>query len=143
MNTLVEEDQTTRHDRDASPQPITVNVTPIFGNGSICEIAAGDPASHSFVHGGLINLHGNSSFEVTWQLQSGTPAGLQFDTGNPIWSSQTQCPGSACNDPQINLDSCTSTTLVTTVTPQQPANAVHVSLGWSNGVRFDPIIINN
>ena len=142
MSTLVEEGLARRHDRDA-PQPVIVNVTPIFGNGSICEIVAGDPASHSFVHGGLINLHGNSSFEVTWQVQSGTPAGLQFDTSNPIWSSQAGCPSGECNDAQISLDSCTATTLVTTVTPQQPSNAVHVSLGWSNGVRFDPIIINN
>lgn len=141
MSTLAEEGLTMRN--DDSPQPVIVNVTPVFGDGSICEIVAGDPASHSFVHGGIIHLRGNSSFEVTWQVQPGTPAGLQFDTSNPIWSSQTECPASACKDAQISLDSCTATTLITTVTPEPPSNAVHVSLGWSNGVRFDPIIINN
>jgi hypothetical protein len=88
-------------------------------------------------------LHGNPSFQVTWQLLPGDPASLEFDGKNPIWSSQSGCPNGACQDPQIGLVSCTPTTLVINVDPTPPANAVHVSLGWSNGNRWDPIIINN
>jgi len=143
MTTLLHQDQVMREDQQAMAQPVTVNVTPIFGGGSVCEIDAGDGPSHSFVHGGIINLHGNTSFTVTWQLVQGNPAGMAFDTNNPIWSSQAGCPTGSCEDAQIAVASCNASTLVTTVTPQQPPNAVHVSLGWANGSRFDPIIVNN
>jgi hypothetical protein len=143
MTTLVHDNQAAKSDPTATAQPVTVNVTPIFGDGTICEIEAGNGPSHSFVHGGLIKLHGNPSFQVTWQLLPGDPASLEFDGKNPIWSSQSGCPNGACQDPQIGLVSCTPTTLVINVDPTPPANAVHVSLGWSNGNRWDPIIINN
>lgn len=143
MTTLLDEHQRTRGEGNTMPQPVTVNITPVFGNGTICEIDPGDGPSHSFVHGGVIHLQGNSQYDVTWQLQPGTPAGLQFDTSNPVWSSQAQCPSGSCQDGQIAPVSCTATTLQTTVTPSSPPNAVHISLGWSNGERFDPIIINH
>jgi hypothetical protein len=143
MTILVHEGQDTRGDPKAMPQPVTVDVTPVFGDGGICEIDAGDGPSHSFVHGGIINLHGNSAFTVTWELQPGNSAGLAFDTSNPIWSSQDGCPSEPCNDLQITVVSCTADTLVTTITPLDPPNAVHVSLGWANGNRFDPIVINH
>ena len=143
MDTILATDRTSRKGQTEMPQAVSVDVTPVFGNGTVCQIDAGDGPSHSFVRGGVINLHGNPSFQVTWQLQPGTPAGLQFDTSNPIWSDQSACPSSSCQDSQISVVSCTATTLVTNVDPSPPANAVHVSLGWSNGERFDPIIINN
>ena len=143
MTTVLSEDKATRKDQKTAAQNVTVNVTPVFGNGTICEIDPGDGPSHAFVRGGIINLHGNPSFQVTWQLQPGDPpVALQFDTDNPVWSSQAGCPTGSCQDPQISVGSCTPTTLVTNVDPQPPENAVHVSLGWSNGNRFDPIIIN-
>jgi hypothetical protein len=142
MHTTLDDDQDAKKNVGV-PQGVTVDVTPIFGNGTVCQIDAGDGPSHSFVHGGVINLHGNPSFDVTWQLQPGDSPGLGFDTANPIWSSQAGCPSGSCQDAQITVQSCSGTTLITTITPQRPPNAVHVSLGWSNGNRFDPIIINN
>lgn len=143
MQTTIEADQASRKDQTAMPQGVAVDVTPVFGNGSVCQIDPGDGPSHAFVHGGIINLHGNPSYQVTWQLQQGNSPGLQFDTSNPIWSDQSGCPSGACQDSQISVVSCNATTLVTNVDPAPPQNAVHVSLGFSNGTRFDPIIINN
>jgi hypothetical protein len=138
---MLHEPQGQGEDQQAMPQPVTVNVKPVFGT-TVCEIDAGDGPSHSFVHGGVISLHGNSSFNVTWQLVQ-SPTGMAFDTANPVWSSQSGCPNSFCQDAQISVVSCNTNTLVTTVTPQRPPNAVHVSLGWADGSRFDPIIVNN
>lgn len=143
MNTLLHEDRSTRKEGDLMRQGVTVDVTPVFDDGTVCEIVAGDGPSHAFVHGGIINLHGNSEFEVTWNLQPGDSPGLAFDSKDPIWSSQEGCPGGSCNDPQFTVESCGGTKLVTKVKPAKPKNAVHVSLGWSNGKRFDPIVINN
>ncbi|HET7032307.1 MAG TPA: hypothetical protein VFJ48_04220 [Casimicrobiaceae bacterium] len=141
MTILLREDKAGEKDKGVMVQDVFVNVTPVFGDGAVCEITAGDGPSHAFVHGGVINLRGNSQFQVTWQLQSA--GNLEFDRGEPLWSSQAQCPADVCHDDQFAVTSCTGTTLVTLVTPKKPPNAVHVSLGWSNGNRFDPIIINN
>lgn len=123
-------------------QSVEVDVTPVFGNGSVCEIEPGNGPSHAFVKGGIIRLRGNPSFQVAFQLQPGDPADLQFDTSDPIWSLKSQCPGSSCKDPQVTIVSCTPTVLTVDVDPEPQQNDVHVSLGFSNGVRCDPIIIN-
>lgn len=117
---------------------IAVDVTPVFGNGTVCEIDPADGPSHAFVKGGVIKLHGNPAYSVMFDL----PAGYQWDQNDPIWCSQAGCPTGSSNDSQVTVQSCTPTTLTINVDPQPPTNAVHVSLGFSNGVRFDPIIIN-
>lgn len=128
------------------PKTVLVNVTPVIPDGTACEIDPGNGASNAFVHGGVIKLHGNPSFQVEFQLQAGEAPGLKFNTSDPvngpIWSSKSQCPTSACQDSQISVVSCTDDTLVINVDPAPPKNAVHVSLNWSTGARFDPIIVN-
>lgn len=143
MQTILDAERTTERGKVEVAQDVIVNVTPAFGDGTVCEIEAGNGPSHAFVHGGIINLRGNPSFQVTWSLQPGNSPSLQFDCSNPIWSSQAGCPGSVSQDPQISIVNCTGTTLVTNIDPAPPSNAVHVSLGFTNGNRFDPIIINN
>lgn len=123
-------------------QNVSIDVTPVFGDGTVCEIDPGDGPSHSSVKGGVIKLHGNPAYQLVFQLKPRDPADLQFDTGDPIWSSQDGCPTGYCKDSQLSVVDCTSTTLTVNVDPDPHRNAVHVSLNWSNDQRFDPIIIN-
>jgi hypothetical protein len=145
MATVLDEDQVKGKQGQETVQPVTVDVTPMFGDGTICGIDPGDGPSHSFIHGGIIRLKGNPSFQVTFLLPTNPAPAFQFDRTNPIWSSQEGCPNGACQDDQISNPSVDSTGMALTidVDPNPDANAVHVSLGWSNGNRFDPIIINN
>lgn len=146
MTILLHEHQDTRGGPKAMPQPVTVDLEPADppGDGTICGISPGDGPSHAFVHGGLIWLRVQASYQITFALPENPPPAFRFDANNPIWSSQAGCPNGACQDGQIMnpVVDPTGMSLTIDVTPNGN-NAVHISLGWNNGKRFDPIVINN
>ena len=119
---------------------IDVDVTPVMPKGSVCEIDARPGTAARFVKGGVIKLpSGQAPYEINFHLGGG----LQFDTTNPIWCG-ANCPAGPTNDPQISNPRVdpTGTILTVDANPAGPKNAVHYSLGFSGGGRFDPIIVN-
>lgn len=119
---------------------VDVALKPVFGNGAVCEVRAANNGSRRYVRGGVVKLRGSPSYDVNFQL----PAGYQFDRNHPIWSSKQGCPSGIIHDGQITnpVVDASGTILTVQVDPQNAPNAVHVSLGFNNGVRCDPIIIN-
>jgi hypothetical protein len=143
MSILLDEKHETRRDPKAMPQPVLVNIDPAVPDGTVCGIDPGNGPSHAFVHGGLIWLRRQSTYRVTFQLPD-YPEFL-FDPNDPIWSDQGGCPDNPCQDEQIQNPVVDENGLRLTVDviPDGSQNAVHISLGWDNGNRFDPIVINN
>ena len=146
MSILLHGHQETKRDPKAMPQLVIIDLEPADppGDGTICGISPGNGPSHAFVHGGLIWLRRQASYQLMFELPANPPPQFQFDTNNPIWSSQAGCPTSTCQDGQISnpVVGQNGMSLTIDVTPNG-TNAVHISLGWDNGNRFDPIIINN
>jgi hypothetical protein len=146
MDILLHEHQKTARDPKAMQQLVIIDLEPADppGDGTICGISPGNGPSHAFVHGGIIWLRSQASYQLTFELPTNPAPSFKFDTGDPIWSSQAQCPTSACQDGQISnpVVDPSGMSLTIDVTPNG-TNAVHISLGWDNGKRFDPIVINN
>lgn len=136
----------------AVPTPVNVEVTPklVQGNTVVCEIdpAPGTPAR--YVRGGVIKLPPNAAgYQLNFELQPGDVPGLLFDGGpnGAFWCDQNSCPGGPMNNSNNQLQNPHvlngGRTLRVAATPQGPTNAVHYSLNFNNGGRYDPIIINN
>lgn len=129
--------------------PVTVKVTPrhIDGDVAVCEID-GDPR---YINGGLIRLRrGGPPYVLAFELQDGDYPGLKFDESSPgaaFWCDTAGCPTSAMNNSNSQLQNpevgCDGRTLRVAAEPKGAKNAVHYSLNFENGARYDPIIIND
>jgi hypothetical protein len=127
---------------------VPIDVTPLFrqGNTVVCDI---DPPTR-FQKGGNIHLP-KDSYTLEFSLQSGTPAGLNFQPDrsgvcDAFWSDSADCPTHAMNNGQYSNPRLTDPTtwcVDVDVASGAPPLAVHYRLNFDNACNFDPIIIHD
>lgn len=133
---------------------ISIDVTPKFvqntpqGTTVVCEIDQSG-GGNSEVKGGLIKLKKSDNYKLTFKIQPGDVPGLQFDqgAGGAFWCEVDSCPESPKNNSKGQLknpqvDPANPTILTLDADPDGTKNAVHYSLNFNNGGRFDPVIIH-
>ena len=126
---------------------VKVKVKPLIrqGNDTICSIEPGDPASEAYVQGGVINLQPSGTFDLSFEIVDGDVQGLEFD-GDPFWCTSHACPGGPAQNQYFqNPHVSAGNKRVSNVTAVRGGgrNAYHYSLNFSDGSRYDPIIINS
>jgi hypothetical protein len=129
--------------------PVRVAVTPTLVQGGtvVCEIDGG-PGAGGKVKGGIIKLKGGP-YQLMFEIQTGDVPGLQFDkgAGGAFWCDMDSCPAGLGNNSNGQLSnpvvSPDGLTLTVDADPKPPRNAVHYSLNFNNGCRYDPIIIHD
>lgn len=126
--------------------PVNIKVTPLVIDGldAVCRIEPMGSADETYVDAGLITLPPGPPVELNFHLQDGNYPGLQFDSNNPWSSRRRECPAPTANDvgkfPHVRLPDPKS--LQVRAAPAAP-NAMHYSLNFEGGARFDPIIIRD
>lgn len=130
-----------------SPQATTVqvNVVPVFSDATtaVCELHARRNSDEAYVGGGIVKLPPNGApYEVEFYVEPPTSA-LTFDSNDP-WSCKFGgCPALGDHEPQFGHPRVDASGKVLTVSspPGPGKHALHYSLNFTGGSRFDPIIV--
>jgi hypothetical protein len=132
----------------ATAGAINVRVTPLAqqGNETVCAIEAGDPSSANYVKGGVVVLNPPGQYDLVFQLDDTNFPGLQFDGGDPFWCSANSCPQGPSNNPHFGNPHVPSGSngrqAKVSTNPSNGRQFFHYSLNFSDGSRYDPIVIN-
>lgn len=124
---------------------VQVNVVPIFSGGgeTVCELHPRRSDDRSYVDGGVVRLPPRGApYEIEFHIE---PASSQtaFDRRDPWWCKRGTCPERGDNDPQFGHPRVDPSGKILTVDSPPAAGpvALHYSLNFDDGSRFDPIIV--
>lgn len=124
---------------------VQVNVVPVFSDSTdtVCELHARRNADETYVSGGIIQLPPDGApYEVEFYVEPPTSP-LAFDSNDPWSCKMGDCPARGDHSPQFGHARVDPSGKVLTVdSPPMPGKvALHYSLNFDGGSRFDPIIV--
>jgi len=124
---------------------VQINVAPVFSDATtaVCELHPRRNADEAYVSGGIVQLPPSGApYEIEFYLEPPTTP-LAFDRDDPWACKFGGCPSPGDHDPQFGHPRVDSSGKVLTVdSPPGPGKrALHYSLNFAGGARFDPIIV--
>lgn len=130
---------------------VEIEVTPLMVQDglAICEVKPGANSTGK-VTGGVIRLKKSEGpFKLRFKIVDTHKTGLTFnlDADEAFWCNAKACPQTKMNNSKGQLSQATvdpdGLSIHVIDTPGNHRNAIHYSLGFSDGSRLDPVIIHD
>lgn len=124
--------------------PVTINVVPLFQQGNVvaCDLVSAD------MNGGNLKLDKKKAYTLQFNLQAGTPTGLQFRANkqdgscDAFWSDPDDCPHNQTNVAGYAPSRTSGTQLTVNVDAPGQNACVYYRINFENGRYFDPVIVH-